>query len=77
MKIIGYSKKGYESIYNILMMEDLQTVIGIGLGASTKVMGDGRFIPHLNTKDLNSYINDTDKVLEAKEKYLKEQMHEA
>lgn len=74
---IGYSKKGYESIYNILMMEDLQTVIGIGLGASTKVMGDGRFIPHLNTKDLNSYINDTDKVLEVKEKYLKEQIHEA
>lgn len=36
---IGFTKKGHECIYNVLMMEELQTVIGIGAGASTRLVG--------------------------------------
>jgi oxygen-independent coproporphyrinogen-3 oxidase len=34
---IGYSKPGYEGIYNILMMAERQSVIGIGAGSTGKL----------------------------------------
>ena len=34
---IGYAKKDHSSIYNIVMMEELENIIGFGLGASTKI----------------------------------------
>lgn len=74
---IGYSKRGYESIYNILMMEDAQSIIGLGLGASSKVLVNGNFERHINTKDLRQYMENIESVIEDKEKYLKEQLNEA
>ena len=44
---IGYAKKGAESPYNILMMDDSQTILGVGAGASTKVLGGERGIERL------------------------------
>ncbi|CAG7655184.1 coproporphyrinogen III oxidase [Paenibacillus allorhizosphaerae] len=35
---VGYSLVGYESLYNILMMEERQTIIGLGCGAVSKVL---------------------------------------
>ncbi|WP_018247736.1 coproporphyrinogen dehydrogenase HemZ [Orenia marismortui] len=35
---IGYAKAGKESIYNILMMEERETVIGLGGGSITKLI---------------------------------------
>ncbi|TVY11948.1 coproporphyrinogen III oxidase [Paenibacillus cremeus] len=35
---VGYSLEGYESLYNILMMEERQTIIGLGCGAVSKVL---------------------------------------
>ncbi|MFC0212547.1 coproporphyrinogen III oxidase [Paenibacillus chartarius] len=35
---IGYALEGRESLYNILMMEERQTVIGLGCGAVSKVL---------------------------------------
>ncbi|WP_408954820.1 coproporphyrinogen dehydrogenase HemZ [Natroniella sp. ANB-PHB2] len=35
---IGFAKEGKESIYNILMMEERQTIIGLGGGAVTKLL---------------------------------------
>jgi oxygen-independent coproporphyrinogen-3 oxidase len=35
---VGYSLPGRESLYNILMMEERQTVIGLGCGAVSKVV---------------------------------------
>ncbi|MBE6904167.1 MAG: coproporphyrinogen dehydrogenase HemZ [Ruminococcaceae bacterium] len=34
----GYSKKGKECLYNIYMMDDVHTVIGVGAGAVTKII---------------------------------------
>lgn len=44
---VGYAKPGFESAYNIMMMDDSQTILGIGAGASTKVMGGRRGIERL------------------------------
>ncbi len=35
---VGYSQPGKESLYNIVMMEERQTIIGLGCGAVSKVL---------------------------------------
>jgi len=35
---IGFCKKRFEGLYNIFMMEELHTVLGIGAGAVTKIV---------------------------------------
>ena len=35
---VGFSKEGHESIYNIYMMEEIQTVFAVGAGAVTKLV---------------------------------------
>ena len=35
---IGWSKPGYESLYNIFIMEEIQTIIAVGAGASSKLV---------------------------------------
>lgn len=55
---IGYARKGTECLYNIQIMEERQTIIGHGPGASTKVVNP--FSWHLdscyNPKDVQTYI---------------------
>lgn len=55
---IGYAKHGEESIYNIIIMEEVQTIIGIGCGASSKFMDPvtGKITQFQNPKDPASYI---------------------
>ena len=38
MENVGYSFPGMESLYNILMMEDRQTIVGLGCGAVSKLL---------------------------------------
>ncbi|PKG25434.1 coproporphyrinogen III oxidase [Niallia nealsonii] len=54
---VGYSKPNKESIYNIMMMEELQTVIGIGCGASSKFIHPvtGKITQFSNPKDPKTY----------------------
>ncbi|MBQ5153416.1 coproporphyrinogen III oxidase [Macrococcoides caseolyticum] len=54
---IGYSKAGEASLYNILIMEEVQTIIGIGCGASSKMIHPetGKIENYLNPKDPKSY----------------------
>ena len=37
---VGYSKLGFESIYNIIMMGEYHTVFGAGAGSVTKIVSD-------------------------------------
>lgn len=59
---VGYAKIGAESIYNIQIMEENQTIIGIGCGATTKVVDccNGRLKAAFNAKDLRTYLQDID-----------------
>lgn len=54
---VGYSKKNQESIYNIMMMEELQTVIGVGCGASSKFIHPvtGKITQFSNPKHPKTY----------------------
>ena len=74
---IGYAKQSKAGIYNILIMEEKQTIMAIGAGAATKlVFDDGRRVERVeNVKDVNAYISRIDEMVERKrigiEKWLK------
>ncbi|MDF2557472.1 MAG: hemZ [Bacillales bacterium] len=69
---IGYSKRGQESIYNILIMEEVQTIIGLGCGASSKYIHpeSGVITRYANPKDPKAYIENVDKYTTEKLKHL-------
>ncbi|MGJ7910240.1 coproporphyrinogen III oxidase [Neobacillus sp. LXY-1] len=54
---VGYSLPNQESIYNIIIMEELQTIIGLGCGASSKFIHPltGKITHFANPKDPKSY----------------------
>lgn len=55
---IGYAKPSNESIYNIQMMEERQTIIGLGGGAITKLVGsDYSLVRQANPKCPATYGN--------------------
>lgn len=59
---VGYSKPGREGIYNILIMEEKQTIMAVGAGASTKVVfpEENRIERVENVKDVTTYIENID-----------------
>jgi oxygen-independent coproporphyrinogen-3 oxidase len=64
---VGYSQAGKECIYNILIMEEKQTIVALGAGATTKrVYPDGRIERCENVKDVASYIDRVDEMVERK-----------
>ena len=66
---VGWAQPGTESLYNIVMMEELQTVVSVGGGGVTKLVdresGIIRRLP--NPKYPHDYLNMLDKVLAQKE----------
>lgn len=77
---VGYSKPGLECIYNILIMEEKQTIIAMGAGASTKIVFQneteggqaGRIERIENVKDITNYIQRIDEMIERKRKFFSE-----
>jgi oxygen-independent coproporphyrinogen-3 oxidase len=61
---VGYARPGRESIYNIMIMEEVQTILGVGCGAVSKLMapGSGKLMRWPNPKDPKTY-NETYKQL--------------
>lgn len=55
---VGYALPGEESIYNIAIMEEVQTIIGLGCGASTKLVNaeTGKITQYHNPKEPVQYI---------------------
>lgn len=54
---VGYALPGKESIYNIIIMEEMQTIIGLGCGASSKWVDpvSGKISRHANPKEPKAY----------------------
>lgn len=66
---VGYAKDGKAGLYNILIMEEVQTIIAIGAGSVTKrVFGNGRIERCDNVKDVGLYIEKIDEMIERKKK---------
>ena len=80
---VGYAKVDKAGIYNILIMEEKQSIVAVGAGASTKIVlpkektlidektGNPKQIVRTeNVKDVEQYINRIDEMIERKGEWL-------
>lgn len=64
---VGYAQPGKEGIYNILIMEEVQTIAALGAGSISKVVyPDGRIERADSVKDAALYIERIDEMIERK-----------
>jgi len=66
---VGYAVPGKESLYNIIMMEEKQPVIGFGAGSTTK-LGSLSAERMENVKDLSVYLDRIGEQIEKKRLFL-------
>ncbi|WMJ75820.1 MULTISPECIES: coproporphyrinogen dehydrogenase HemZ [unclassified Sedimentibacter] len=68
---IGYTLPEKESLYNIVIIEELETILACGLGASSKIKKqDGRHVPLRNFKSLEEYEGRIEEILQKKKRLL-------
>ena len=69
---VGYAVPGKEGIYNIMMMEEQQTILAVGAGASTKIIpANNQLVVRVeNVKDVNQYMERIDEMIERKKEAL-------
>ncbi len=68
---VGYAKDGKAGIYNILIMEEKQTIVACGAGSvSKRVYPDGRIERSENVKDVSQYIERIGEMIERKKHLL-------
>ena len=70
----GFCKPGRESLYNVQIMEERQSIIAVGAGSVTKVVypGENRIERAFNVKSVEEYIKRTDEMFERKKILLTE-----
>ena len=65
---IGWAKSGFESFYNMFIMEEVQTIIALGAGASTKLVSPYKIERIFNYKYPYEYISGFDEIVKRKQK---------
>lgn len=69
MENVGYARDGTEGLYNILMMEEVQSIVALGAGSSSKrVYPDGTIRRCENVKEVARYIDNIDEMIDRKRK---------
>ncbi|GAU76917.1 coproporphyrinogen dehydrogenase HemZ [Fusibacter sp. 3D3] len=65
---VGYAKRGYESLYNMRIMEERHTIMALGAGAVSKICfpEENRFERVANFKGVEDYITRFEEVLAKK-----------
>ena len=73
---IGYATPGKEGLYNILIMEEKQTIMALGAGCSCKFVADhGKTVTRCeNVKDVQLYIDRIDEMIDRKRERLREDL---
>jgi oxygen-independent coproporphyrinogen-3 oxidase len=67
---VGYAKAEKAGIYNILIMEEKQSIVAVGAGASTKMVYPGGRIERIeNVKDVGQYIERIDEMIQRKKEF--------
>ena len=79
MENVGYAKEGKAGVYNILIMEEKQTIMALGAGATTKFVlpelnpdGSHRIERVENVKDVKNYLERVDEMIERKIRKMEE-----
>lgn len=65
---VGYCRTGKEGVYNVQIMEEKQTILAVGAGASTKTVDPktNRIERVFNVKSVDDYIARIDEMIERK-----------
>lgn len=73
---VGYAKKGTECRYNVAVMEELTDNPAFGAGANTKIVfgGENRIERYFPPKDIDTYIQKIDKIIEEKDKLFQKKL---
>lgn len=70
---VGYAAEGKYGLYNILIMEEKQSIVALGAGTVTKRVFPGERIERCDTvKDVDLYIEKIDEMIERKRKLFSE-----
>lgn len=71
---IGYARHGREGLYNILIMEEKQTILAFGAGGMSKFVfhNENRLERVDNVKSVTDYINRIDEMIARKKDFLEE-----
>ena len=68
---VGYAREGKYGLYNILIMEEQQTIVALGAGSiSKRVYPDGRIERCENVKEVALYLEKIDEMIERKRRLL-------
>ena len=67
---VGYCKPGHENRYNIYIMEEVQSILALGAGASTKIVEDDLIRRVYNVKEVSEYVGRIDEMLHRKDDVL-------
>lgn len=63
----GWSKPGFEGLYNVYMMDETHTILAVGAGAVSKLVAPNGYIERIfNFKFPNEYIRDFEQILKRK-----------
>lgn len=65
---VGYALPGKAGIYNILIMEEKQTIVALGAGATTKAVWKDRIERAENVKDVGIYMEQVDEMIARKKR---------
>lgn len=69
---VGFTLPGREGIYNMVIIEELESILACGLGASSKIKTEcGRHVPVHNFKSLEEYKARMKEILNKKNELLK------
>ena len=66
---VGYAKKGCYSFYNVNIMEEVQNIIALGGGGTSKLVKGNRIERIFNFKDACEYIKRFDEIIDKKEEF--------
>lgn len=65
---VGYASPGKEGLYNVLIMEEVESIPAAGAGASSKRVDNDRITRAANPHDVETYLKNFPEMLERKRK---------
>ena len=69
---VGYSKEGFENLYNITMIEEVKTIIALGADGVSKKVNGKKIERFANFKGLNDYTERFQEMMENKLNFLED-----
>ena len=67
----GYAREGKENLYNVVMIEEVKTIIALGADGVTKKVTKGAIERFPNFKGLNDYTERFDEMMTKKLEFLR------